>query len=594
MTIPPARAAASQAEGGAFRGVERSIGGRKWIGLSPEEDRLSRAISERSDLPDLVCRVLARQGVGPDTAEAFLEPKIRNLMPDPSSLKDLDQAVSRFVSAIGGGEKIAIFADYDVDGGASAALLIDWMRQLGTTATLYVPDRIREGFGPNVPAMRQLAESHSLIICVDCGSSAVDAIEAAAGADVIVLDHHVSDPVLPPALAVVNPNRQDESSELVYLCAAGVVFMFLVAVNRALRPTRQGLPDLMQMLDLVALATVADVSPMQGLNRAMIRNGLLVMRRRGRPGLRALADIAGINSPPNTRHLGFMFGPRINAGGRIGDPSIGARLLATDDDDEAMELAQALDALNRERQQMVKFASAQARQQVEERELDMPLVWAASEDWHPGIVGIVASHISELANRPAIAIGLDGGIGKGSARSIPGLDIGSAIVRCRDEGLLTRGGGHKMAAGLEVEEDRLDTAMKRIAQLLELQDPALDSPRTVRVDGEIQAEAATLDLIEALESAGPYGAGSPPPSVVLPFQHIVYPQVVGDMHLRFSLQGQSKSRLAAIAFGVMDKELGIFLRERGSQPVHVLGRLEANEYRGRITPQLRVEDAAPA
>ncbi len=594
MTIPLAQAAGRQAEQGAFRGVECSVGGRKWIGLSPSVDRISRAIAERTDLPDLVCRVLARQGAGPDTAEAFLDPKIRNLMPDPSSLKDLDRAVSRFVDALGNRQKIAIFADYDVDGGSSAALLIDWMRQIGATATLYVPDRIREGFGPNVPAMRRLAETHSLIICVDCGSSAFDSIEAVHGTDVIVLDHHVSDPELPPAFAVVNPNRQDESSELVYLCAAGVVFMFLVAVNRALRPTREDLPDLMQMLDLVALATVADVSPMLGLNRALVRNGLLVMRKRGRPGLRALADIAGISSPPNSRHLGFVFGPRINAGGRIGDSDLGARLLATDDDDDAEVLARALDSLNRERRQMVEFASTQAREQVEQRGLDSPLVWAASEHWHPGIVGIVASHISELANRPAIAIGFADGIGKGSARSIPGVDIGSAIVRCRDEGLLARGGGHKMAAGLEVAEDRLDTAMERIAQLLELQEPALDAPRSVRVDGEIQAEAATLDLIEALENAGPYGAGAPHPRVVLPFQQIAYRRVVGNGHLQLSIQGNSKSRLAAIAFGVMDGRLGKFLEGCGSRPVHVLGRLEADDYRGRVTPKLQVEDAAPA
>ena len=584
-------------EGGglaAFRGVECSVLRQRWVGLSPEHDRLAFAISEQAGLPDLMSRVLARQGVTPDTARSYLDPKIRNMMPDPSKLKDLDKAVARFVRAVEERQKIAVFADYDVDGGSSAALLIDWLRQSGMAASLYVPDRIEEGFGPNVPAMAGLARDHDLIICVDCGTSAFEPIEAATGTDVIILDHHVGEPTLPAAFAVVNPNRQDETSELVQLCAAGVVFMFLVAVNRAMRPVRTDLPDLMQMLDLVALATVADVSPMTGLNRAFVRSGIEILRRRNRPGLRALADIAGIKSAPNSGQLGFVLGPRINAGGRIGEADLGARLLSTDSDRDAAELARTLDQLNRERRNLVEAAYDEALKQVEERGVEAPLTWAVSGNWHPGIVGIVAARLAEVTNRPAIVVSLSGGSGRGSARSVRGADIGSAIVRCRQEGLLLNGGGHRMAAGLEVDPSCLEPAMERIGAILETQGLKVGAPREVRIDGEIQPEAATVELIELMEKAGPFGSEAPYPRVVLPYQNITFSRVVGDGHLQVTMQSASKSRMEAIGFRIMDKPLGRFLDSRSSGPVHLMGQLLADSFRGRVTPKLRIEDAAPA
>ena len=578
----------------AFRNVENSVNGQRWVGLPPEQDRLALAISEKTGLPDLTSRVLARQGVTPDSVQEYLEPKIRNLMPDPSTLKDLDKAVDRFVIAVENRERIAIFADYDVDGGSSAALLIDWLRQSGMSATLYVPDRVDEGFGPNVPAISGLAKDHDLIICVDCGTSSFLPIKAAGSADVLVLDHHVGDVSLPPAHAVVNPNRQDETSELIQLCAAGVVFMFLVGVNRALRPRRTNLPDLMQMLDLVALATVADVSPMTGLNRAFVLNGIKIMQNRRRPGLRALADVAGISTAPNCGHLGFVFGPRINAGGRIGKADLGARLLATDNIADAESLAESLDRLNRERRDLVEVAYSEALSQVEDRDMSSPLVWAAGRNWHPGIVGIVAARLSELTNRPAIGVSLSGATGRGSARSVPGIDIGSAVMRCREEGLLINGGGHKMAAGIEVEPERLELAMERIGELLEAQGQELHAPREVRVDGEIQPEAATVELIGSIEQAGPFGSGAPHPRVVLPFQHIAFRRIVGDGHLQLTMQGASGSKLNAIAFRVMDKPLGRFLESYTNGAVHLMGRLEIDNYRGRTSPKLHVEDAAQA
>ena len=578
----------------AFRGVETSVTGQRWVGLLPEHDRMAMAIAERTGLPDLVSRVLARQGATPDSAQGYLLPKLRDLMPDPSTLKDLDKAVDRFSVAVENRERIAIFADYDVDGGSSAALLIDWLRQSGMSATLYVPDRIDEGFGPNVGAMTELAKGHDLIICVDCGTSAFEPIGAAGNTDVLVLDHHVGDASLPPAHAIVNPNRQDETSELVQLCAAGVVFMFLVALNRKLRSRRQDLPDLMQMLDLVALATVADVSPMTGLNRAFVRNGVKVMRSRRRPGLRALFDVCRISTAPNYGHLGFVLGPRINAGGRIGQSDLGARLLATDSIDDAADLAAALDSLNRERREMVEIAYGEAVEQVEERGMISPLVWAAGTGWHPGIVGIVASRLSELTNRPAIAVSLSGEVGRGSARSVPGIDIGSAVMRCREEGLLTNGGGHRMAAGLQVEPAHLEPAMKRLCALLEAQGQELHAPRERSIDGEIQPEAATVELIESLEAAGPFGSGAPHPRVVLPFQNIVFRRVVGDGHLQLTMLGASRSRLNAIAFRAMKGPLGSFLESRANGAVHLMGRLEIDTYRGRVSPKLHIEDAAPA
>ncbi|HSG56999.1 MAG TPA: DHH family phosphoesterase, partial [Paracoccaceae bacterium] len=341
-------------------------------------------------------------------------------------------------------ERIAVFADYDVDGGSSAALLVLWLRQMGLAATLYVPDRIDEGYGPNEPAMAALARDHDLILCVDCGTLSHGPIAAARGADVVVLDHHLGAETLPPALAVVNPNRQDESGDLAHLCAAAVVFLMLVEANRQLRDSGREGPDLISLLDLVALATVADVAPLVGVNRALVRQGLRVMARRERPGLVALADVARMDGPPSTYHLGFLLGPRVNAGGRIGQADLGARLLACDNPVEAKAMAARLDSLNTERRDIEAAVRAEAMAQAEARGLDAPLVWAAGEGWHPGVVGIVAARLKEATGRPAVVIGLDGNEGKGSGRSVAGVDLGAAIQRIAAEGLLIKGGGHKM------------------------------------------------------------------------------------------------------------------------------------------------------
>jgi single-stranded-DNA-specific exonuclease len=582
----------------AFLGVEASLLGRRWVGPEASEDRAAQAMAQQTGLPDALCRVLVRRGVAPDGAEAFLAPRLRDLLPDPRGLRDMERAAARFVAALAARDRIAIFADYDVDGGASAALLLIWLRVMGHGATLYIPDRIDEGYGPNAPAMAALARDHALIVCVDCGTLSHDAIAAAHGADVVVLDHHLGGEVLPPALAVVNPNRQDEDGELGHLCAAAVVFLMLVEANRQLRATGRAAPDLMAMLDLVALATVADVAPLVGVNRALVRQGLVVMARRERAGLVALADAARMDRAPTPYHLGFLLGPRVNAGGRVGRADLGARLLATDDPAEAAALAAQLDALNTERREIEAAVREAAMAQAEARGLDGPLVWAAGEGWHPGVVGIVAARLKEATGRPAVVIGLEGAEGKGSARSVTGVDLGAAVQRVAAEGLLIKGGGHRMAAGLTVAREMVEPAMHRLAELLARQGAGTGGPGDLRLDGVLMPGAATLGLVERLEAAGPFGAAAPAPRFAFPDTMLHSVRRIGANHLRASFGDGLSARLEAVAFGAFDTPLGPALEAAQAagkgHRFHLAGRLEVNHWNGRSSVQLRLEDAARA
>ncbi len=579
----------------AYLNVERSLTGQRWLGPTAEEDRAARAIAQGAGLPDIVGRVLARRGVAPEEARAYLAPSLRDLMPDPSRLRDMDAAAARLAFALRRRERIAIFADYDVDGGASAALLLRWLGVLGHSATLYVPDRIEEGYGPNVPAMAALGATHDLILCVDCGTLSFEPI-AAADCDVLVVDHHLGAETLPPALAVVNPNRQDESGELTYLCAAAVVFLLLVATNRLLRSEGGAVPDLLPLLDLVALATVADVAPLVGLNRALVRQGLKVMAGGRRPGLAALAGVAGSKGAPSVYSLGFVIGPRVNAGGRIGAADLGARLLATEDPAEAAALAERLHLLNAERREIEAGVLAAAEAQVLARGgADGPLVWAAGEGWHPGVVGIVAARLKELFHRPAVVIGFEAGAGKGSGRSVSGVDLGAAIARLTREGLVERGGGHRMAAGLSLSRGQLEPAMARLGQLLSTNAPAeRDGPRTLRVDGLVAAAGATPELADLLAAAGPYGAGSPAPRLALTGARITRQKRIGEAHLAFTLSDGAGGRLEAVAFRAFTGPLGPALAESGGAPLHLAGRLERDDWAGRAKVKFHVEDAAPA
>ncbi len=577
-----------------FLGVTHSLTGRAWLGPNVELDRAAEAMAQASGLPRALSQVLARRGVAPSEAEAFLTPQLRDLLPDPRSLKDMETASARLVAALEARERIAIFADYDVDGATSAALLLDWLRRQGHDATLYVPDRIDEGYGPNAPAIEMLASGHDLIICVDCGTLSHEALAAAKGTDVLVLDHHLGGETLPPVLAVVNPNRQDESGDLAHLCAAAVVFLTLVDAGRVLREKSRQTPDLISMLDLVALGTVADVAPLIGVNRAFVMQGLKVMGRRARAGIVALADVSRMDTAPKPYHLGFTLGPRINAGGRIGKADLGARLLSCSDMHEARSIAERLDELNSERRAIEEEVRAAALAQAEERGLDAPLVWAAGEGWHAGVVGIVASRLKENTGRPAVVIGFDGDEGKGSGRSVSGIDLGASIQKLGLEGLIEKGGGHKMAAGLSLSRAQLEPAMARLSELLDKQGAGALGPSDLRLDGALMPGAATEELVSQLEAAGPYGASAPGPRFAFPDAAIHFAKKVGESHLRISFSDGTGPRLNGICFGAYDSALGPALENHGGARFHLAGRLELNSWQGRTSVQLRLDDAAPA
>ncbi|KPN62596.1 single-stranded-DNA-specific exonuclease RecJ [Aliiroseovarius crassostreae] len=579
-----------------FLGVDSSATGRRWVGPGIEAERQGEHLHQLTQLPLPLCKILAQRGIGAEGAAEFLDPTLKTLLPDPRGLKDMEIAASRTLQAFDQREKVAIFADYDVDGATSAALLIDWFRQMGRDVTLYIPDRINEGYGPNVPAMELLAADHSLIICVDCGTLSHEPIAAAKakGADVVVLDHHLGGETLPPAVAVVNPNRQDELDAPGYLCAAGVVFLMLVELGRMLREAGRTGPDLISMLDLVALGTVADVAPLIEANRALVRQGLKIMARRARPGIVALADVSGMNEAPRAYHLGYMMGPRVNAGGRVGRADLGARLLSTMDMHEAQAIAARLNDLNAERREIEANVQALALEQAEARGLDAPLVWAAGEGWHPGVVGIVASRLKEATNRPAVVIGFDGDDGKGSGRSIAGVDLGASIQRLASDGVIQKGGGHKMAAGLSLSRDQLEPAMNRLSDLLAKQGAGLQGAADLRLDGVLMPSAVTVDLIEELEQAGPFGASAPAPRFAFPDVQILFAKRVGQNHLKLSFGDGMGTRIDAISFGAFDGPLGPLLENHAGRRFHLAGKLEVNHWQGRSSPQLRLDDASTA
>lgn len=578
----------------AFLNVAQSLSGRRWTGPTLEQDRVAEALARDAAIPLPVARLLAARGVTAPEAAGFLDPKLRDLLPDPRTLRDMERAAARIAAAVARRDRIAVFADYDVDGASSAALLLCWLADQELRATLYVPDRIDEGYGPNVPAMAALGAAHDLVICVDCGTLSHDPVAAAAPADVVILDHHLGGETLPPALACVNPNRQDEAGDLAHLCAAGVTFLALVEANRVLRGQGRAVPDLMGLLDLVALATVADVAPLTGVNRAFVRAGLAVMARRERPGLVALADAAGLDRAPDSHHLGYVLGPRVNAGGRIGRADLGARLLSTRDPAEAARLAAELDRLNADRRAIDAAVRAEALSQAEARGTDGPLVWAAGEGWHPGVVGIVASALKEATNRPAVVIGLEGGTGKGSARSVPGVDLGAAVHRVAAEGLLLKGGGHKMAAGLTVAREMIPAAMARLGELLARQGAGAGGPLDLPLDGVLMPQAATVELVAALERAGPFGAAAPAPRFAFPAVQIHGARALNGTHLKVTFGDGMGARLDAIAFGAAEGPLGAALLRSGGARFHLAGRIETNHWQGRQTVQLKLEDAAPA
>ena len=568
-----------------------SLTGREWVMPDPGVERAALAISQRHAVPELVGRVLATRGVPLDEAGAHLAPTLRDAMPDPSALADMDAAAERLAAAVRKGERVALFGDYDVDGAASTALMTRWLRAQGVEPVVHIPDRMTEGYGPNDAAMRRLGEAADLVICLDCGTAAPGplAVATKAGADVMVVDHHLAAGDLPDVLAVVNPNRPDDASGQGALCAAGVAFLLLVAANRALRAAGAEEPKLLPLLDLVALATVADVAPLTGLNRAFVLQGLKVMANRRNPGLRALGDVARLEAAPSAFHCGYVLGPRINAAGRVGRSDMGARLLSTDDAQEAQGIAAVLEDDNRARRAIEAEVQAEAIAQVEARGEAGPLVWAAGQGWHPGVVGIVAGRLRERYHRPALVVALEGATGRGSARGVAGLDLGGAIQRAAEHGLLLKGGGHRMAAGLTVAADGVEAAVAAIADDLARQGAGEGGPEPLPLTGALHPGGATLDLCGWLERAGPYGAGAPAPIFAFEGVRIEGARQAGENHLAFRLSAQG-ARLDAIAFRAFDGEIGRALMGAPGVVADVAGRLEADEWRGRRRVKLMVED----
>ncbi len=585
-----------------FLGVSRSATGQKWVDrLGLREANTALAIAQHHGVSDLVARVLAGRGVTVEGAPEFIDPTLRSLMPDPATLTDMDKAASRIADAVMRRETVAIFGDYDVDGACSSALMARFLKHYGVAHSIYIPDRVFEGYGPNPEAMRELAaKGATLIVTVDCGTNSAPSITAArqAGADVVVLDHHqVGGPLPEEAAAIVNPNREDDISLQGHLCAAGVVFLTLVQTAKILRARGHGAgPDLLSLLDLVALATVCDVVPLKGVNRAFVVKGLLVARAQSNAGLAALARVARIGEPLNAFHLGFLIGPRINAGGRIGDAGLGARLLTLDDANAADRIAAELDRLNQERQameaEMLAEAESEAALELSGGE-GAAIVVTASERWHPGVVGLLASRLKEKARRPAFAIAFNAnGVGSGSGRSIAGVDLGRLVRGAVERGLLVKGGGHAMAAGVTVERGKLGAlrayfeaeAAEAVARLRENQN--------LSIDGALAASGATATLYEALQKAGPYGSAHPQPVLALPHHILADVRGVGRDHVRAVLRGADGKRVNAIAFRAAEGDLGRFLFSNIGQSVHVAGNLSLNHWNGAATPQIQILDAA--
>jgi single-stranded-DNA-specific exonuclease len=589
----------------AFLGVARSATGRLWRDrLDARGAAQALAIVQRHQLPEMLARVLAGRGVDLDAVDDFLDPTIRKLMPDPFTVTQMEAAAKRISDAVTRGEKVAIFGDYDVDGATSSALLAWHLRHCGLDPLIHIPDRIFEGYGPNVEAVKALAaKGAKLLITVDCGTTSIEALAEAKrlGMSIVVIDHHQCGDDLPVVDALVNPNRPDDLSGLGHLAAVGLVFVTLVAVNRELRgrgfwTTERPEPDLLGMLHHVALGTVADVASLTGLNRAFVAKGLIALRRRDHVGHTALMDVSRLNGPPEAWHLGFMLGPRINAGGRIGRADLGVRLLLEGDPVEAARIAAELDRLNTERRVIEQAAEAQAEAEALASlglEDKGAVIVTAAEGWHPGVVGLVAARLKEKFARPAFAIALEpGGIGTGSGRSISGVDLGKAVRQAVSDGLLMKGGGHAMAAGITLRKEQLAAFRAYIENALASDVAQSRNVRELMVDGAVSARAVTPELVATLKRAGPFGAGNPEPVIALPSHQLVYADEVGQAHLRLRFKAGDGAIVNGIAFRSVGQPLGNALKENRGQVLHVAGSLTVDRWQGAERVQLRVIDIA--
>jgi len=552
------------------------------------------ALVQQYNLPELLARIIVGRGIVPEEAHGWLQPRIRTSMPDPRLLKDIDKAVARILRAIEAQEKVAIFGDYDVDGATSTALLVRYLKQFALEPIVYIPDRVKEGYGPSLTAFESLeSQGVSLIITVDCGTVAFDAIDTIAerNCDVIVVDHHIAQPQLPNAVAVVNPNRLDDDSACGNLAAVGVTWMLLTAINSALRDvTKKPLPDLLQFLDLVALGTICDVVTLKGLNRALVAQGMRVMNEQRNIGLRALCTISRLDEAPNPYHAGFLLGPRINAGGRVGAAGLGSELLCSDDPLFCQQAAETLDRYNGERQAIEQMVREEA-ERMAECQSNLPAICVANPGWHEGVIGIVAGRLKELYDRPALVMSINGDTAKGSARSVPGVDIGAAVTAARQMGILTAGGGHAMAAGFSLPVQAIPAFETFLHQRLEGAVSDYQSGRQILYDAEVHVGALTLDTFALMAQGEPYGMGNPAPRLALRQVDIRYCERMKDAHLRLTLsQGSATAR--AVAFQAVGQPLGEVLEQR--KPVHLVGQLKRNRWQGVDSAQFIISEAALA
>ncbi len=603
MTLPASALPAESVP--AFLGVTRSATGRVWRDrLDPRGAARALAIAQRYQVPEMLARIIAGRGIDIDAVDDFLDPTIRKLLPDPLTVTEMEAAAKRIADAATRGEKVAIFGDYDVDGATSAALLTWHLRHCGLDPLIHIPDRIFEGYGPNVEAVRGLAnKGATLLVTVDCGTTSIEPLAEAKrlGMDVVVIDHHQCGDELPAVDALVNPNRLDDLSGLGHLAAVGLVFVTLVAVNRELRARSfwsdvRPEPNLLDALHHVALGTVADVASLTGLNRAFVAKGLIALRRRDHVGHTALMDVSRLSGPPEAWHLGFMLGPRINAGGRIGRADLGVRLLLEGDISEAARIAAELDRLNTERRVIEQMAEAQAEAEaLASLGLDDKgsVIVTASEGWHPGVVGLVASRLKEKFSRPAFAIALEpGGIGTGSGRSIPGVDLGKVVREAVNEGILLKGGGHAMAAGVTLKKENLAEFRAFVETALAATVADARHANELFIDGAVSARAVTTDFVNTMNRAGPYGAGNPEPLIALPSHQLVFADEVGQAHLRLRFKSGDGSFVNGIAFRSIGQKLGNALIENRGQMLHVAGSLTVDRWQGSERVQMRVTDVA--
>jgi len=582
----------------AFLDVEKSCRGLRWQARCDDEAAVS-ALEQTKSLDNLTARLLAGRDITPETADEFLSPTLRGSMPDPSSMRDMDKAARLILDAVQAKQKITVFADYDVDGGSSAAQLIKWGRAFGVEIGLYVPDRVKEGYGPSIEAFEQLkSEGNDLVITVDCGAAAQSALEAAEGLElpIIVIDHHLLHGALPPCAALVNPNREDDTSGLGHLAAAGVTFMALVALNREAK--RRGLDSsfkLMNLLGLSAIGTVCDVVPLKGLNRAIVSQGLKILSQDQNIGIRALADVASAAPPYTTYHCGFILGPRINAGGRIGKAEMGAEMLSTENAQLAYAHAAELDRVNTDRKALQNQMINEAIEEANKLPKDNAVIIVDMKGWHPGVIGIVAGRLKDRFDKPAIVIGVnEEGLGKGSGRSMTGVNLGEAITKAKEAGLLLSGGGHAMAGGLSVEGDKIEQLSSFLNELLKEDVAKARKALSLKIDALIAFSGADHSIIDRIEQVGPYGAGNPQPLFAFSHARIAYAERVRGGHVRCTFEDASGGRISGICFRADETGLDKILLDPSAPKVHVAGRLKADSWKGRSRVDLQVVDLAIA